>query len=455
MAAVAALMVAGGAVTAQYARAQGSQAAAPGQKNYKNQAEYAIYSEVTKDFAANNFAKALTDLDDWKQKYPESDFKDNRIALYIQAYAGSNQPAKAVDTAAELLSKDLDAAFSGDPSTAIRVLFTTASSITHVATPTPEELATAEKAAHLLNDYNKKPQGVADAAWAQAREGLQKQAKAALLYIAVLPAEQLMNKKPAPDPQDCVTADAAYVKALADFPDNSYVAFQLGKAMRCQKDKPEKISGAVYEFQRAAVIDPTLGGSADPKTITAFADRFYTNVHGSDEGLEAFKQTVKGAALPPADFKVKTATEIASEKQAEFEKTNPQLALWLKIKGALADSTGDQYFNGQLKDAEVPLLRGTLVDAKPACRSKELLVAIPLPDAKGAPQAEITLKLEAPLTGKPETNTEFQFKGTAAAFTKDPFMLTMDTSKDKLEGLKSSPCAAAPAKKAVHKKKEE
>jgi len=68
---------------------------------------------------------------------------------------------------------------------------------------------------------------------------------------------------------------------------------------------------------------------------------------------------------------------------------------------------------------------------------------------------KVSLKLDAALTGKPETGTEIQFKGVPSAFTKDPFMLTMDTEKAKIEGLKMSPCAAAapPMKKAVPKKK--
>jgi hypothetical protein len=39
------------------------------------------------------------------------------------------------------------------------------------------------------------------------------------------------------------------------------------------------------------------------------------------------------------------------------------------------------------------------------------------------------------------------------AFTKDPFMLTMEAEKAKVENLKTTPCGAAPAKKAAPKKK--
>jgi hypothetical protein len=100
----------------------------------------------------------------------------------------------------------------------------------------------------------------------------------------------------------------------------------------------------------------------------------------------------------------------------------------------------------------VPKLKGTLVDAKPACRSKELLIAVPLPDAQQPLQAEITLKLDAPLTGKPELNAEIQFEGVPGAFAKDPFMLTLDVEKAKVDGLKTTPCTPAPARPATKKK---
>jgi len=93
-------------------------------------------------------------------------------------------------------------------------------------------------------------------------------------------------------------------------------------------------------------------------------------------------------------------------------------------------------------------MKGTLVDAKPACRPKELLVAI-----SDASHSEIKLKLDMPLKGKPATGTEFQWEGVPSAFTKDPFELTMDTEPDKIEGLMSEACG--PARPAVTKKKKQ
>ena len=148
---------------------------------------------------------------------------------------------------------------------------------------------------------------------------------------------------------------------------------------------------------------------------------------------------------------MKTAAEIASEKEEEFRTKNPQLALWMGIKKQLTDTNGEQYFDSTLKNAAVPKMKGTLVEAKPACRPKELVAAI-----SDATHSEITLKLEMPLKGKPEVGSEFQWEGVPSAFTKDPFNLTMDVDDPaKIDGLKTEACAgaAAPAKKGVVTKK--
>jgi len=65
---------------------------------------------------------------------------------------------------------------------------------------------------------------------------------------------------------------------------------------------------------------------------------------------------------------------------------------------------------------------------------------VPLPDAKPPFTAEIALKLDAPLTGKPDENLELTWTdGQPSAFTKDPFLLTVDVEKAKIVGLKTTP----------------
>ena len=209
----------------------------------------------------------------------------------------------------------------------------------------------------------------------------------------------------------------------------------------------------MYEFERAAVLDPSLGGTKDPKQIQSIADKAYVTVHGSDEGLEQLKQQVRQSAMPPEGFAIKTATQIMEEKEAAFEKSNPQLAMWMKIKGALADTNGASYFEDRLKNSAVPQLKGAVVSGKPACRPKELLVAIPLPDATQTPAAEIALKLDKPLSGRVEAGAEFRWEGVPTAFAQSPFLLTMDVETTKIEGLKTSPCTTAPRRAGVTRKK--
>lgn len=421
--------------------------AAPAAEKQFKAGEADVYNQILADLGGANFAKALADLETWSQKFPDSDFKDERAALYVQTYALSNQPAKALDAAAELLSKDLASVFPGaqEQPVIIRLLFNAVWAISQLANPTPAELTAGEKAAHQLMAYDQPLAGVSAEKWAEARKDMREKANAALLYIAILPGIQAMAKQP----PDCAAAEAVYSMALANYPDKTSVSYELGRALNCEaKTMPEKQSPAIYEFLRTAVIDPTLGDPrTDKKKIQTFADNSYIRFHGSDEGLDQLKQLVKQSPLPPADFRIMTAVEIADRKREQFEKDNPQLALWMKIKDVLSADGGEQYFDTQMKDTQVPMLKGVLIEAKPACRSKELLVAVPLPDAQQPAQAEIRLKLDKPMAGKPELNAELQWEGVASAFTRQPFLLTMDAETGKIQGLKTTPCAPPTAKK--------
>src|SRR6185437_7417577 len=99
---------------------------------------------------------------------------------------------------------------------------------------------------------------------------------------AVAPADRALAAKP-PDYAD---AEAGFSQAARDFPSSSYVAYQLGKTLLAQqRQSPEKAALAVYQFVRAAAIDPTIGGSADAAGITSYAARIYAQYHGSGNGL--------------------------------------------------------------------------------------------------------------------------------------------------------------------------
>ena len=157
------------------------------------------------------------------------------------------------------------------------------------------------------------------------------------------------------------------------------------------------------------------------------------------------KQSAKQSALPPSGFTIKSAGDLADEKRDALEVANPQLALWLKVKTALSQADGAEYFENGLKGTAVPQLQGRLLGSSPACRPRELIIGVPLPDSGDAPEPEITLKLTKPLGGKPEAGQDVRWQGVPSAFNQRPFMLTMDAEPGNIEGLKVVHCGAAPA----------
>lgn len=429
IAAMGALLYTGTAHRAYAQQAQGGQAQP--QKKVKDQGEYDLYNNVVKE---TDPAKKLQYLNQWVEKYPETDFQEEQL----QFYNSLNQPAKVLDLGDKILAKD---------SKNLTALTLITANIQKVMNPSQAQLADAQKAAQTLLDNldSLKPATVTDDAWKQAKPGVQNLAKGTIQWIITKPATDALEKK------DYPAAEQAFTKLVQQFPDNGQYAYQLGSVLISERN-PDKFPAAIYLIARAVAMDPAKGGLPEQnrKQVETYLNRIYTQYHGADDaGLQQLKQTALNAgALPPADFKLKTAAEIASEKEEEFRTKNPQLALWMGIKKQLTDTNGDQYFEGTLKNAAVPKMKGTLVDAKPACRPKELLVAI-----SDAAHTEVKLKLDMALKGKPATGTEFQWEGVPSAFTKDPFELTMDTEQDKIEGLMSEPCG--PARPVVTKKKKQ
>ena len=92
-----------------------------------------------------------------------------------------------------------------------------------------------------------------------------------------------------------MTAEAAYRKAMEKYPDSALIAYQLGRALRCQQTSgPEKVPQALYEFARAAALDPTLGGTMDPKALNNYLESAYSSFHGSLEGSGSIEDDGEG-----------------------------------------------------------------------------------------------------------------------------------------------------------------
>ena len=380
------------------------------------QAEYSLYDAANK---ATDPAKRLAALDAWKAKYPESDFKDMRLASYLATYQQLNQPAKMAEVAKEIMAKD--------PKD-IRALLTL-TQVTPALPPTPDSLDTGAKAAQGLLDAPK-PATVPD-------EDTWKKMKAATAY-STLAFIDMQKKQPE-------AAEEEYKKWLAVDPTNAFASYSLGNTILGEK-KVERYPEMLYHWARAASL---TGPGALPEQMRQKADatliKAYNTFHGPDEaGLKDLRTLAVTQPMPAAGFKILDKNEIAAANQAKFAADNPQLALWKNIKDQLTAANGEQYFNDQLKGTAPPKLKGKLVSTTPAIRPKQLVL-----DLDGGDTPEVTLKLETPMPGKADKGTEIQFQGVPSAFTKDPFMLTFDVdSKDKIQGWPKQ-AAAPPAKKRV------
>jgi len=416
--------------------AQNSQPAQSGQaapaekkKQYKDQQEYTLYDSATKEADAN---KKLATLNTWKEKYPGSDFKLERTMLFLDTYQKLGQYAKMIDTAKEILAIDPKE---------LHALYWITLLTPQLSLNSQDGLDTAEKAAKGLLAAEA-PAGTKPEDWEKAKKVTDAIAYKTLGWAS-------WQRKAYDE------AEQNFVKSLQMEPNSGEVDYWLGTVIQLQK-KPARTSEALFYFARAAAYDgPGAMTPQQRKQADDFLAKVYPQIHGDNSGLAELKALAKTNPAPPADFKIKTAAEIAAEKEEDLKKTNPELALWLNVKGQLLSPDGQTYFDSSMKGAAVPKLKGWLVSAKPAVKSKELLVSM-----EGKDQApNVTLKLvgsdgttPAPLTGKPEVGTEIEFEGIGDSFSKDPFMVTFGVEKAKITGLKEE--KVAPAHRPVaHKKK--
>ena len=70
-------------------------------KQWRDRAEYDLYTEIVKADATP--AARLQNLEKWKIDYPQSDYADTRLKIYLVTYQQMNNHREAFDTAAEIL----------------------------------------------------------------------------------------------------------------------------------------------------------------------------------------------------------------------------------------------------------------------------------------------------------------------------------------------------------------
>jgi len=400
------------------------------QKKVKDQGEYDIYTAVSKETDPN---KQLQLLQTWKEKYPDSDFKEDRAAMVAQDYAKLNKPAEAIKAAQDVLAvnpKNLTA------------LVTIVNNAIRVNPPTPDSLSAGEQAANSLitNIDSLKPAGVKDADWNNAKTQVEQLAQTTLGWVK-------MTQK------QYDASEAAFRKVLQTNPKNGQVSYWLGTVMYAEK----KYAPALFEFARAATY---TGEGALPDTVRQGAEQFlqraYKGYHGSDEGLDALKKQAAAAALPPDDLKIASVTDIAAGQQAaeeDFLKAHPDIKLWRVLRDALKAEGGEKYFTDNVKDALIPPQDGEFKQFKGKVVSmenpKEIVVAV---DDTDGPTGDATLVFDAPIKGKLDPGAEIGFAGAPSSFTKDPYNMKFAVDRKNVTGLPAA-APAAPAHRPAPRKK--
>jgi tetratricopeptide (TPR) repeat protein len=398
-------------------------------KNVKDQAEYDLYTSVTK--AKDDPNKQLQLLQNWKERYPDSEFKEERAAMVAQDYANINKPVEAIKASQDVL------AINPKNLTALVIIVNSA---IRVNPPTADSLGAGEQAANtLLSSLDAmKPEGVADADWNTAKAQIQQIAQTTLGWVK-------MQQK------QYEASEASFRKVLQGNPKNGQASFWLGTVLYAQK----KYVPALFEFARASAY---TGEGALPDAARQGADQYlqraYKGYHGSDEGLDALKKMAASAALPPDDLKIASVTDIAAgQQQAEedFLKAHPDIKLWRVLRDALKADGGDSYFEKNVKDALIPpqegdfkMFKGKVVSME---NPKELILAV---DDTDGPTGDATLVFEAPIKGKLDPGADIEFAGAPQSYTKDPYNIKFTVDRKNVTGL---PAAAAPTRRPPAKKK--
>jgi len=372
----------------------------------KDQQEYEL---INKTFQEANPATKLQLLDQWTEKYPTTAFDEERIRLYMASYQGTNQGAKAVETAKEILKK-IPGDFSAN--------FTIASLTPFLGKSDAATYDAGVNAAKALlaGGIDKqfaaalKPAPVTQAQWDGAKTQAQTSAHQTIGWVA-------MQRK------ENVGAEKEFSAVLKLNPASAQVSYWLAQVVLAQA-KPDKNVLAIFSFARAATYDgPGALAPEGRQKVGEYLTQLYTKFAGTEEGLAELKAKAKGSPFPPAGLEIKSAAIRKFEHLKKMRADHPLRYVFIDIKAGLLGPTGDATWadlNGKL----TPAMRLIVLGSEPAERPK----TIRLTSTEGG-NTEVVLNLENRLRTGVRAGSELKFEGVAAGLTKAPFRLTLNDGK--------------------------
>jgi len=387
------------------------------QKQWKDRAEYDLFEAARKE---PDPKKKLDALNTWKQKYPATDYEEERLLMFTQTYQQLGDAAHMYDSALALLQKN--------PNN-IQGLYFITTLTTSMADTSPAKLANGEKYAKALLEAVgtlKKPENMAQEAWNKELDALRVVAHMTLGWVA-------MQRK------NYAAAEEEFRQVLKMNPNNGQASYWLATVIIAQRN-PDKQSEAFFHFARAGHY---TGEGAMPeagrKQVAEYLNKIYVSFHGDDSGLTDLIAMAQKSAFPPPGLKIKSKEEIAFEREEELKKKDPELALWLNLKKLLTAPDGEQYFANSMRNTKVTGLRGYLVSATPPDRPNTLVLALSERGGRG----EVTVVLDQPFRYSAPRGTPLRFEGVAKSFTKEPFMLTFEAQQEDIQGWPPPPARRA------------
>ncbi len=407
-------------------------------QEWKDRAEYDLVVESIGK--AQDPKTKLGLINQWKEKYPDTQFKTLRHNLYVTTYQQLGD-GKAMRAASEDWLKDDAKAI--PPYYWLNLL---AISLNDTS---PDALASGERAGKgllsILDEAfaaSKKPENVSEADWRTQKVAMAGIANKTLGWVAM---QRDQN----------VEAEKYFLESLKHAPNDAAVSLWTGTVIAKQRNI-EKQSAALYHFIRAGSRDGE--GALPPdqkKQITAYYEKSYTNFHGNKEGLAEIIEQARTSPVPPEGFKIESKDEILIKQEEELKRTQPVLALWVGIKRELSGANGPAYFENfkgtlvpggvEVGETKVEKFKGVVVSSSPERRPKEVVLGLSSPD-----MSEVTIRLDTAMPNPVEPGTELEFSGVPVEYTADPFMLVFEVENADLIGW---PKPAPPAKKGVGKRK--
>ncbi len=378
---------------------------------WTNRSEYDLALAVRAEAVPK---KRLDLLDQWKARFPKTPMQQVRRELYLATYQSLGNSEGMLASAREMLSDQPDNLVG---------LYWSALLVVASKEPSKENLELGERAAQgLLHGMDrffasaKRPAGTSPEDWDRQRMNTALLAHRTLGWIHW----QRGEFEPAAD------EFTAYLKLN---PAAAEISWWCGMVLSLEKKEDQRVP-SLWHLARASALKGE-GALSERKAhqVANLVERLYVAYHGEKSGLEELRTQAVASAFPPADLKIETAAQLAERKDLEeLERTNPQLAQWVKIRKSLEGPGGVQFFE-TLRLNPLPKFKGTLIRQSPQRRPDELILGLRDPAVP-----EVVLRVKPALAGEAEPGTVIEFEGSADSFSLEPFTMVILVERAKVEG---------------------